>query len=135
MHEDTQTRPATLTYIRLGGCRKNDRRFEEERDGEREKEEARRGWKEGTERGRRKTDGWEGWRWGVGGHQEQDGDGRSQRRDLFLIDLPRSPRPLTHVIIGRIFDLHSLWKGCVISSARSCVCYTHEVYFLSLTYK
>lgn len=91
------------------------------------------------ERGDRKREEEDRWRGGVavgvGGHQEQDEDGRSQRRDLFLIDLPRSPRPLTHVIIGRIFDLHSLWKGCVISSARSCVCCTHEVYFLSLTYK
>ena len=57
----------------------------------------------------------------MGRDQERDTEGSSQRRDLFLIDLPRSPRPLSHVIIGRIFDLHSLWKGCVISSAHSCV--------------
>lgn len=34
MHKDTQTGPATLTYTRLDGCRKKDRRFEERKDGE-----------------------------------------------------------------------------------------------------
>lgn len=64
------------------------------------------GWKEGTERGRRRTDG--GTEWGGGGFG----------RELFLIDLLWSPRPPSHVIIGRIFDCLSLWKGCVTSFTR-----------------
>lgn len=108
MHKDTQTRPATLTYIRLDGYRKGDRRFKEKRGWRGEKEKKKR-------RGdRRRTDG------GEGRDRGEDKEGRSRRRDLFMIDLPRSPRPLSHVIIRRVFDLHSLWKRCV--SAHSCVC-------------
>lgn len=86
----------------------------------------------GTETGRRQTDGGEGWL--GGGMQEQDEEERSQRRDLFLIDLPRSPRPLTQVIIRRIFELHSVWKECVISPTRW-ASDPREVYLLAPTYK
>lgn len=64
------------------------------------------GWKEGTKIGRRRTDGGEEW--------ERDGEGRGFGKEfiffIFLIDLPSSPRPPSHVIIGRIFDRLSLWK-------------------------
>lgn len=87
----------------------------------------------GMERGDRKREEKDRWRGPEGRDREQDKEGRSRRRDLFLIDLPRSPRPQSHVIIRRIFDLHSLWKGCVTSSTHSCD--IQEVYFLSLTCK
>lgn len=87
---------------------------------EKKEREARWGWEEGGGGG--------GQMGGKGGRAE--GRGRSRRKDLFLIDSPRSPRPLSHVIIGRVSDLRSLRRGCVISSARSCVC--AQVYFFCL---
>ena len=92
----------------------------------REKKErgARWGWKEGGGGGQMGGEG------GREGGERAEGRGRSRRKDLFLIDSPRSPRPLSHVIIGRVSDLRSLRRGCVISSARSCVC--AQVYFFRL---
>lgn len=50
-------------------------------------------------------------RWGGRGGERlraRQGRGDMEKRDLFLIDLPCAPRPPSHVITQRIFDLNSL---------------------------
>lgn len=49
---------------------------------------------------------------------ERDEEGRSRRRDLFLIDLPRYPRPASHVIIRSVFDLEVMWRLIHVSAKR-----------------
>lgn len=80
MHKDTQTRPATLTYIRLDGYRKKDRRFEEERDGDKKKEkldgDGKRGQKEGGE----------GQMEGRGGERPRTRQGGKESEERFVFD-------------------------------------------------
>lgn len=120
MHKDTQTRNCH-THLSTAQWAQREGSNVRGRVGWRENGEAGWGWR----RRRRKTDG------------REVCVCVCRRRDLFLIDLPRAPRPPTRVIIGR-FSWSALFMERMCHSfsfppprARS----ARTVYFLPPTYK